>query len=938
MVPLRKSALHLALVCIFTYSAAVPVHAADTGDLTGHVELGASKEALAGVQVQIKETGAKAVTGADGTFQFHGLAPGNYTLLTGYEGTPPVQTRVSVRAGTVTAQDVMLAAQVNAVQLVTVLGQRTSDAVARAAEKEAPNLINLTTIEEMLKLPDVNTGEAVRRIPGISLETDTGEGRFINIRGLDADLNSTTFGGLRLMPTNSASPFGGGRAVAMDSIPTGFVGAITVTKTNLPEQDAEALGGTIEITPKTVPADGKPFANIRVGGGYEALRNTPVTDLTGTAGGRFGDAGKFSALITGTYYEDKRGINDIEASYYDLQSSGVPDKAFSSFQQRYYQYHRKRHGYGLDLGYQPDGVSKYFLRYYDAGYSETVNRQQLQFNFGAASGGHPTGLSADPANPYGLVDTVNFDKTLRDEKEFIDTRVAEFGGKNHLGESLLDYHVGLSQGTYFKPYDFNADFGNSTVGVIHYNNISNPNFPSYTVTGVNPIDPAGYTLNSNGLVTSTQSTRDREWQIGVNLLMPLQLTGASDEDVKTGLNVRLRTRANSGNTFSYNTSGEPLSQFINGGNVTFYDNHYQNGPNIDMYGIRGLAALSSATAVAGAAASQYQDASENVYAGYGQYEANVGPVGLVGGVRVESTDARYNSNSVDANGNNLGAISAPHSYTDLFPSLQARYGLSPDLIARAAVSSTIARPGFNQVNASTTVQGNTITTGNPQLKPARATSLDLSLAKYLTHAGVLSVGVFDKEISDYIVHTTISQVVPNNPLYAGVVGQVGIFQTLANASGTSRALGGEFNYVQRLRDLLPWPWNGLGFSANYTYVASKFQIRPGETAQMPSTSRDTGNFELMYETSKVTATLGAYYVSKNLFGIGTSAANDVWSQPRFSLDFGSQYKIDRHLKLYADVKNLTNTPLKFTEGPQQYRPIQREFYDITALAGISYDF
>jgi outer membrane receptor for ferrienterochelin and colicin len=42
-----------------------------------------------------------------------------------------------------------------------------------------------------IRLPDVNTAEAIRRVPGISLETDTGEGRYINIRGLDADLTNT---------------------------------------------------------------------------------------------------------------------------------------------------------------------------------------------------------------------------------------------------------------------------------------------------------------------------------------------------------------------------------------------------------------------------------------------------------------------------------------------------------------------------------------------------------------------------------------------------------------------------------------------------------------------------------------------------------------------------------------------------------------------------
>jgi outer membrane receptor for ferrienterochelin and colicin len=110
----------------------------------------------------------------------------------------------------------------NALQEITVTAQRTTVEQAREAQMEAPNLIDIATYTEIRKLPDVSTGEAVRRIPGISLETDEGEGRYVNIRGFDADLNSTTFAGLRLPPTNNASPFGGYRAVTLDSIPIGL--------------------------------------------------------------------------------------------------------------------------------------------------------------------------------------------------------------------------------------------------------------------------------------------------------------------------------------------------------------------------------------------------------------------------------------------------------------------------------------------------------------------------------------------------------------------------------------------------------------------------------------------------------------------------------------------------------------------------------------------
>lgn len=102
---------------------------------------------------------------------------------------------VLAMAGAARAEDAQSVKKpIDALEEIVVQAQRATSEVARAAQFEAPNLINLTTAAEMARLPDVNTGEAVRRIPGISLETDTGEGRYINIRGLDADLNSTTFG------------------------------------------------------------------------------------------------------------------------------------------------------------------------------------------------------------------------------------------------------------------------------------------------------------------------------------------------------------------------------------------------------------------------------------------------------------------------------------------------------------------------------------------------------------------------------------------------------------------------------------------------------------------------------------------------------------------------------------------------------------------------
>ncbi len=865
----------------------------------------------------------------------------------------------------------------DALKEIVVLGQRTTPEIARQAQEQALNLINLTTAEEMQKLPDINTGEAVRRIPGISLETDTGEGRYINIRGLDADLNSTTFGGLRLPPTNNSSPSGAGRAVAFDSIPIGFVGAIKVTKSNLPEQDAEALGGTIDITPKTAPSDGKPFADLKLGTGEELLRHTWITDLAGTAGTRFGGGNggynPFSVLVTASVYTDRRGIDDAEAGFIDNQPA-VPDKAIAAFEQRYYNYHRERHGYGADFGFDPDEANHYFLRYYDAGYSESVLRNRLIWNF-------PLPPTVDPNNPNGLIGiagkpvTVDsgampgFTKALRDEKEFLDSRVAEVGGKNLFGDNTFDYHVGYTKGTFTKPYDLNSGFDNPALANVAYDNTTNPNFPVFrvlpgtpangTVT-VNPADPAGYQFDS--LVNQSTHSDDHEWGIGANLTLPTHLTDRSNEEVKFGVNARLRNRTTETPTFFLEVFPNlPLTAAVQGNNINFYQGHYANGPQIDAGILRNIysAALAAGNIGTDPVANELnnQTDKEDVYAAYGQYQFGFGALNIIAGLRIENTQATYggfDDSGTSANNatcpildnTHVCAVSNKRSYTNFFPTAQARYEIEPDLIARAAISSTIARPGFQQVTAATTADtvGDVIT-GNPNLKPTTATGLDLAIEKYLPHAGIASLGFFAKDIKDYIVTDAVQAVGGQQ----NTGGTLGIMRRISFGNApTSHLFGVETNYVQHFQDILPGPLGGLGVSANWTWVDSRYTVPVidpntgfstlSRDSILPSTSRNTANAELLYDMYGLSLTLGAYYTSKNIFSVGGTAALDIWTQERFSVDFGSQYKVTDPFSIYFNAKNLTNTALKLTEGPGDNRVIQREFYGITLQVGGNYKF
>ncbi len=818
-------------------------------------------------------------------------------------------------------------------QGVHVVAPRTSDEVARATQQDAPNLINIRTEDQIRALPDSNTAEAVRRIPGVSMETDEGEGRYVNIRGFDADLNSTTYAGVRLLPTNNASPFGGYRGVALDSIPVGFIGAVKVTKSNLPSQDAEALGGTIEVLPKTAPTEQGSFLEGNAGVGYEPLRGTPVTNFSLTGGGRYGP---FSILLTASSHIDSRGIDDVEPAYFN--DAAHPYQAVNVIEQRDYELHRRRHGYAIDLGYQPDDDDQWYFRAFDAGYTERYKRQYMDITLDGNTVAQPDGSYQDTLTVPGAIT-----KSLRDEQETSRERLYMLGGQNLLGGTTLDYHVAYVKGTYKKPFDYNSTFTYNPLATptptISYASNGPGHVPLYTISGApDYLNPANYVLSSLG--NGTAYNFDREMSYAVNSKTPVEWGSLTDQELHFGLSVQQRHKRTTAQPYSIDATALSLAAVSSGAYETYYDGHYQNGMDIMPGALQRIFGMGSiAPGDVTSSQQQYLDAHEDIYAAYGQYTGTYGKLGILAGVRFEDTRNRGQafSSGADAAGNPFSyPVNSRHSYNNFFPSLQLRYELEPDLILRAAYSSTIARPGFNQANPSLAIDvgSGLATTGNPNLKPATAHSFDFSIEKYLPQGGILSAGIFDKEISNYIVPTETTQTLPNTNLYPGGAIPFHVF-TFQNV-GSAYARGLELNWEQTFQGLPGW-LDGLGAGANYTWVDSRVEIRPGAYSLLPSTSRNTWNAMLFYKRAGLSLNLAAYSVSADLFGIGSDRSSDIYNAKRTSMDFSASYQFPENWSVYFQAKNLLNTPHAFYQGTSD-RPIQREFYGRTYLAGVRFAF
>ena len=134
------------------------------------------------------------------------------------------------------------------------------------------NITNIVAADQIGRFPDKNAAEATQRIPGVSLNRDMGEGRYIIIRGTEARLNSTTVNGERI-----PSPEAGVRNVALDTIPADLLGSIEVSKALRPDMDGDSIGGTVDLVTLRAPEEIAPLGVARSWATARSWKRRPRT-------------------------------------------------------------------------------------------------------------------------------------------------------------------------------------------------------------------------------------------------------------------------------------------------------------------------------------------------------------------------------------------------------------------------------------------------------------------------------------------------------------------------------------------------------------------------------------------------------------------------------------------------------------------------------------
>ncbi|MCC5023226.1 MAG: TonB-dependent receptor [Candidatus Synoicihabitans palmerolidicus] len=341
------------------------------------------------------------------------------------------------------------------------------------------------------------------------------------------------------------------------------------------------------------------------------------------------------------------------------------------------------------------------------------------------------------------------------------------------------------------------------------------------------------------------------------------------------------------------------------------------------------------------------EASEDVLSAYAMTQLTLlSDLTMLVGLRVEQTSADYAANELlyvdgDCEGDYRG-VTGSHDYTNVLPGLHLAWRPRANVAVRLAWTNTIGRPNYadlaprRELDVLETDPGSGIyvgglSTGNPDLKPYESMNFDLSLEYYLESAGILSAGVFHKEIDNPIYgrRTFETDVTMDGRFYSQL-------STSAPANADKGKITGvELNYSQPFT-CLPAPFDGFGASVNFTLVDSSATLFTRDD-ELPffGQADSIANVSLYYEKHGWEARIAYAMTDQYLDGVGSSVETDTYIRDRSTLDAKVSYRFNERFRVFAEFLNLDSEPLREFTGVE-VRENDFEIYDWKAKFGVSY--
>lgn len=215
-------------IALASLAVAFPAAAQDFGLIAGRVTAAESEAALSGATVAIVGSTTYTTTDANGNFVLSRVPAGNVTVRAVFLGRQSDNKQVSVTAGQTSRVNFSLT-QVTLTTVVVEASRASGQAEALTRQQYAPNIVSIVASDQMGRFPDASAPEAVQRLPGVAIDRDQGEGRYIKIRGASPANTQVTVNGEQV-----PSPESSERQIALDAVPIGVLDAVEVAKAITP--------------------------------------------------------------------------------------------------------------------------------------------------------------------------------------------------------------------------------------------------------------------------------------------------------------------------------------------------------------------------------------------------------------------------------------------------------------------------------------------------------------------------------------------------------------------------------------------------------------------------------------------------------------------------------------------------------------------------------
>ncbi len=805
------------------------------------------------------------------------------------------------------AQDAAPAAEAEDKDEIVVTGIRASLERAADIKREADQVLDVITAEDVGKLPDANVAEALQRVTGVQITRVFGEGQSVSVRGLQqvrVEVDGRTLLGwsARLSPPENDQL---GRSSGLDSVPSSLFGRLEVRKSPLASQAEGGLGGTVNlVTPK--PLDFRnATVSLRATGVYSENSETFEPVLTGFATTKFAD-GKIGVMVAAEYQKRTTTTqafernNFLNRTYTGTGGGVVPTPVLLQYEN----FVVDRSRIGLNGAVQVE-VTPEFVVTADALFSRlTTGRHQDFFAFRLPTGSNPVSSRVVEngvvvaGNANGTVTTAG---QIRNEPT--ESYLYGLNGKYESGGLTIEADGYYSKGTIDQTIQIITLQGTAAVpGAFDFRNTTIPslNLGTWDPTAYSSYNPASNGVRSNRLLGLLE-----EWT------GKLDLSYEFDSGFTLSAGVRytdLHAQSNAYRSQVTPTRAEiepylrqvTLGSFLPDIPGSFPRAFLSTAPTFDYVFTRAQAAQpnpnpNDRSTLLPNSQRDY-DFSEKTLAAYVMvgFKGDLGstPFSANAGVRIARTNL-----SVDTFlnvGTTSTLVTDENDYTNVLPSANIVFNVTDNFLVRLSGSQTMQRASIADLAPSTFFNATnlSVTGGNAALEPPVSTQADISFEYYTGKSSLISGAFFYKDVKDFIA-SFVTTGIDTNLDPAGRELTFSRPENLASAKIKGFEIG-----VQQFFDFLPAPLDGLGIIANYTFSDSE------DNAGFPlvAVSKHSYNLVGLYEKGPFSARIAYNYRDEAVFEFSEGRPSFVG--PRSQLDAQIGIDLAKGVALSLQAQNL----------------------------------